>query len=79
MSNLLHVHLSQLSAILFLAAILKMAEFQVARDQNLMCVMKRTYGENFMLVSSTEVFPQNLSLSRSTIYPNHMHVLSVND
>ena len=39
MSNLLHVLLSQLSAILFLAAILKMAEFQVARDQNLMCVM----------------------------------------
>ena len=38
----------------------------MARDQNLMCVMWRTYGENFMLVSSTEVFPQNLSLSRST-------------
>ena len=57
MSNLLHVHLKPLSAILFFAAILKMAEFQVARDQNLMCVMLRTYGENFMLVSSTEVFP----------------------
>ena len=40
----------------FLVAILKMAEFQVARDQNLMYVMRRTYGENFMLVSSTEVF-----------------------
>ena len=39
MSNLLLVHISQLSAILFLAAILKMSEFQVARDQNLMCVM----------------------------------------
>ena len=36
-----------------------MVEFQVARDQNLMCVTKRTYGEIFMLVSSTEVFPQN--------------------
>ena len=56
MSNLLHVLLSQLSAILFLVAILKMAEFQVARDQNLMRVMQRTYGEDFMLVSSTEVF-----------------------
>ena len=28
----------------------------MARDQNLMCVMQRTYGENFMLVSPTEVF-----------------------
>ena len=28
----------------------------MARDQNLMCVMLGTYGENFMLVSSTEVF-----------------------
>ena len=56
MSNLLQKLLSQLSAILFLAAILKMAEFQMARDQNLMCVRQITYGENFMLVSSTEVF-----------------------
>ena len=39
MNNLLHVLLSQVSAILFLAAILKMAKFQVARDQNLMCVL----------------------------------------
>ena len=45
MSNLLHRLLSQLSAILFwwpfrfLVAILKMAEYLVARDQNLMCVM----------------------------------------
>ena len=39
MNNLLHVLLSQVSAILFLVAILKMAEFQVARDQNLMCVL----------------------------------------
>ena len=37
MSNLLHKRLSQLSAILFLAAILKMAEFQVARDKDIMC------------------------------------------
>ena len=28
----------------------------MARDQNLMCVMKRKYGENLMPVSSTEVF-----------------------
>ena len=39
MSNLLSRLLSQLLAILFLAAILKMAEFQVARDHNLTCVM----------------------------------------
>ena len=39
MSNLLHRLLSKLSAILILAAFLKMAEFQVARDQNLMCYM----------------------------------------
>ena len=39
MSNVLHKLLSKLSAILFLAAILKVAEFQVARDQNLMCYM----------------------------------------
>ena len=37
MSNLLHRLLLQLSVILFLAAILKMAEFNVARDQNSMC------------------------------------------
>ena len=30
---------------------MKMAEFQVAWDQNLMCVMSRTYGENSVLVS----------------------------
>ena len=55
MSNLPQRLLSQLSAILFLAGILKMAEFQVARDQNLMCARQGAYGENFMLVPSTEV------------------------
>ena len=33
-----------------------MAEFEVARNRFLMCVMLRTYGVNFMLVSSNEVF-----------------------
>ena len=42
-----------------------MAEFEVARNHFGICIIWRTYGVNFMLVSSTEVFPQICSLSSS--------------
>ena len=44
-----------------------MAEFEVARNHFVICIIWRTYGVNFMLVSSTEVFPQICSLSSSAI------------
>ena len=40
-----------------------MAEFEKARNHFGICIIWRTYGVNFMLVSSTEVFPQICSLS----------------
>ena len=57
--------LLNMSAISFLAAILKMAEFEVAMNHFGTCIIWRTYGVNFMLVSSTKVFPQICSLSSS--------------
>ena len=72
-------HLHQPSSICrpfwILAAILKMAEFEVARNHFVICIIWRTYGVNFMLVSSTEVFPQICSLSSSAIYPKFLFKL----
>ena len=47
-----------------------MAEFEVARNHFVICIIWRTCGVNFMLVSSTEVFPQICSLSSSAIRTN---------
>ena len=52
----------------FMVAILKMAEIEVARNHFGMYIIWRTYGVNFMLVPSTEVFPQICPLSSSAIY-----------
>ena len=68
--------LLNLSAILFLAAILKRAEIEVARNHFGTCIIWRTYGVNFMLVSSTEVFPQICSLSSSATRNKQALVLS---
>ena len=62
MSNLLHILLSELSAILVLGGHLENGGISSGQGSEF-----NVCHENFILVSSTEVFPQNHPLSRSTM------------